>query len=72
MTALARQRFSDHGKTGRRSSGLPTAFSRHPEASPVRRFKSWFGARALGLMGVGGLELTTALNNLESAAPIRD
>ncbi len=68
MTALARERFSDLGKTDRRSSSLAQGADHHGQASAVRRFKSWFGSRALGLMGVGGLELTHSLSNMEGAS----
>lgn len=71
MTALARERFSDSGKTDRRSSSLAHGVGQHGQASAVRRLKSWFGSRTLGLMGVGGLELTHTLSNLEGATQIR-
>lgn len=71
MTALARERFSDSGKTDRRSSSLAQGADHQGHASAVRRFKSWFGSRTLVLMGVGGLELSHTLSNLEGASPIR-
>lgn len=71
MTALARERFSEAGKTDRRSSSLAHDAGRLGQASAVRRFKSWFGSRTLALMGVGGLELSHTLSNLEGATQIR-